>query len=98
MIISRWKTYIGFKNFEDLEGERKTFTGRMRTDGVDLEFMCERPKAKAVRDLTPASVAARMNLSNATVWRVDPGLTDIFVASDEYYQLAGFKKSIIKLE
>ena len=53
----------------------------------------------------------RASSSNATVWGVDPGLTDIFVASDnhvvsnrhrvckasttEYYQLAGFKKHVI---
>ena len=100
---------VGFQDFEQLEGDKKKFVGVMRTDGVDLEFICERPRVKAGPELTPSDVEAKINLSNATIWGVDPGLTDIFFASDdheipnrhrirktstaEYYQLAGFKKS-----
>ncbi|GAA5816685.1 hypothetical protein MFLAVUS_010217 [Mucor flavus] len=102
-------TKIGFESFDQLNssGNRKGFTGALRTDSVDLEFICDRPVPAYSLPLTPSDVSLKVNLSSATVWGVDPGLRDVFVAADgsrlerhrirrttsnEYYQLAGFKK------
>ncbi|GAA5805701.1 hypothetical protein HPULCUR_011225 [Helicostylum pulchrum] len=103
---------IGFESLDQLNSpdNRKGFTGALRTDGVGIEFICDRPVPAYSLPLTPSDVSLKVDLSSATVWGVDPGLRDVFVAADgsdieshiiritttnEYYQLAGFKKARI---
>jgi hypothetical protein len=101
---------IGFPNLASINGPggKKSFTGPIRTDGVGIDFICARPVKKRSSRTTPASIRNDIgNLSEAVVWGVDPGIREVFVASDgtanekhrvrrtstaEYYQLAGFKK------
>ncbi|KAG2230477.1 hypothetical protein INT48_002995 [Thamnidium elegans] len=77
-------TKIGFKSFDQLNSSnnRKGFTGVLRTNGVDLEFICARPVPANSLSLTPSDVSLKVDLSSATVWGVDPGLRDAFVAVD----------------
>ncbi|KAI9473805.1 MAG: hypothetical protein EXX96DRAFT_610687 [Benjaminiella poitrasii] len=101
--------HIGFRSRNGLDRKalsNKSFTGAIRTDGIALEFICERP-----------SHAAETDLNTATVLGLDPGVHDVFVACDgvgtgtgqsrqrhrirktstsEYYQLSGFKSAAIK--
>jgi hypothetical protein len=104
---------IGFPNLASINGPggKKSFTGPIRTDGVCIDFICARPVKKCSSRTTPASIRNDIgNLSEAVVWGVDPGIREVFVASDgtakekhrlrrtstaEYYQLAGFKKYVI---
>ncbi|GAA5798102.1 hypothetical protein HPULCUR_003502 [Helicostylum pulchrum] len=103
---------IGFESFDQLNSpdNRKGFTVALRTDGVGIEFICDRSVPAYSLPLTPSDVSLKVDLSSATVWGVDPGLRDVFVAADgsdierhrirrtttnEYYQLAGFKKARI---
>lgn len=73
-----------------------------------MEFIfkkLKRPPPKAL--LEPADINSKF-LKEATIWGVDPGLTDIFVAADgstdewhrirsvsakEYYDMCGFNKA-----
>lgn len=106
---------VRFNSFKKLEGlkNRKAFDDSLRTDGFDLEFICNRPKPKFQEGLTPKDVAAKVSLKDAVVWGVDPGIRDVFVAIDgghknahrtrktstkEYCHLAGFNKGIITRE
>ncbi|GAA5814013.1 hypothetical protein MFLAVUS_007503 [Mucor flavus] len=105
-------TKVGFESFGQLNSSdnRKGFTGALCTDGVDPEFICDRPVPAYSLPFTPSDVSLKVDLSSATVWGVGPGLRDVFVAADgshlerhkirrvttkEYYQLAGFKKARI---
>lgn len=77
--------HIRFSERNQLEGKPdsdKSFTGAIRTDGIALEFICERPVLAAEIPLTPTEIAERIDLNTATIWGLDPGLHDIFVASD----------------
>lgn len=83
---------------------------KIRTDGTDVEFMFKKAKRpKPPPPLTPAAVKGC--LKNATVWGVDPGVTDLFVAADgssdephrvrsisarEYYALCGYSRATQK--
>ena len=104
---------LGFNTLQAFLGtnDTKGFTGVIRTDGAALDFVFDRPRRANVAPLTPADVGQRIDLETATIWGVDPGQTDIFVASDgdsgnrhrirktstaEYYHLAGFKSAVIK--
>ncbi|KAL1930102.1 hypothetical protein VTP01DRAFT_1256 [Rhizomucor pusillus] len=59
---------------------------KIRTDGYDVEFIfkkLKRPPPKV--PLEPADINSKF-LKEATIWGVDPGLTDISVAADEFYR------------
>ncbi|KAI8393393.1 uncharacterized protein BYT42DRAFT_619241 [Radiomyces spectabilis] len=100
---------LGFRTIESLATDRRLFWNCMRTDGTDAEFLFRKPKKPALPQWTPK--ALQRNLKNATIWGVDPGMTDIFVASDgssytphrvrkisckEYYHLCGFNFATYK--
>jgi hypothetical protein len=104
---------IGFQERSQLEesDEKKGFTGVIRCDGVALEFICDRPTSSRTEPPIPTDIAKETELDNAIVWGVDPGVRDVFVASDgdelarhrirktstsEYYQMAGFNSAKIK--
>ncbi|KAG2177978.1 hypothetical protein INT43_003231, partial [Umbelopsis isabellina] len=69
-----------FLQFRNDMGE--TFTGAIRTDGIALEFICERPSHATEATLTPVDFAAEIDLNSATVWGLYPRLRDVFVACD----------------
>ncbi|EPB83449.1 hypothetical protein HMPREF1544_09777 [Mucor circinelloides 1006PhL] len=76
---------IGFRSANDLDGKAlsdKRFTGAIRTDGIALEFICDRPSVAAEAALTPADIATEIDMNTATIWGLDPGIRDVFVASD----------------
>ncbi|KAI8645950.1 hypothetical protein BD408DRAFT_429113 [Parasitella parasitica] len=76
---------IGFRSRNDLDGKAlsdKRFTGAIRTDGIALEFICDRPSLAAEAALTPADIATEIDLNTATIWGLDPGIRDVFIASD----------------
>ena len=79
----------------------------LRTDGVALEFIFRKPLPPTTDFKTPASFEnwIRYGAHRTTIWGVDPGLTDVFVAADgdnedrhrfrktsatEYYDLCGY--------
>src|ERR1700676_3878792 len=82
----------------------------MTTDGISLDFLFDKRPLPA-RDLqTPESFANWIEFGEhrTTIWGVDPGITDIFVAVDglledphrvrqtscqEYYHLCGYNKA-----
>ncbi|KAG2179812.1 hypothetical protein INT43_003595 [Umbelopsis isabellina] len=73
------------QQFTDLRGSAlsdKSFTGAIRTDGIALKFICERPSHATEATLTPVDIATEIDLNSATVWGLDPGLRDVFVACD----------------
>ncbi|KAI8997070.1 hypothetical protein BDB01DRAFT_901515 [Pilobolus umbonatus] len=90
---------------------RITFKRPLRSDGVDLEFICRRKSHDVGRVLTPMEIAQRDLLDTATVWALDPGVKDVLIAADghnpnrthrirktstnDYYYLAGLKKATI---
>ena len=74
----------------------------IRTDGAGIDFIFKKPKRETV-STTPAHW--RRLLEGSTIWGIDPGLTDLFVAADgdevdphrirrtstkEYYHICGF--------
>jgi hypothetical protein len=82
----------------------------MRTDGVDLEFIFDKNRPPATEPITAASFENWLNFAphRTTIWGVDPGVTDIFVAADptgegqhrirrtsskEYYHECGYNKA-----
>ena len=82
----------------------------LRTDGVDLEFIFLKPKHETVAPKTPAQYRNWLLHGNhrCTIWGIDPGVTDLFVAADgsstnshrfrststkEYYHLCGFNRA-----
>ncbi|GAB5591742.1 hypothetical protein Unana1_06642 [Umbelopsis nana] len=75
---------IGIHNEEHLKTPRREFWNVIRTDGVDIEFLFK--KMKATRDEpTPADFKDWLEYrgDGVTIWGVDPGVTDIFVAVDD---------------
>jgi galactitol-specific phosphotransferase system IIC component len=77
-------TKICFRTVQSLQGTNtiKGFTGTINTDGVDLDFICDRPIIKEV-PLTPKEIKEKVgDLGKATVWGVDLGIRSVFVASD----------------
>jgi Putative transposase DNA-binding domain len=82
----------------------------LRTDGVDLDFIFDKRSLPARELQTPASFRNWIEFGDhrTTVWGVDPGVTDVFVAVDghgedqhrvrrtsskEYYHICGFNKA-----
>jgi hypothetical protein len=79
----------------------------LRTDGTDLEFIFKRLKYPRPSDVTPMHFVGWLSENyKMTIWGLDPGSTDLFVAADrsnqnahrirrtstkEYYDLCGFK-------
>lgn len=79
----------------------------MRTDGTDLEFIFKKLKYPRPNDVTPMDFVGWLSDNHkVTIWGLDPGSTDLFVAADgsnqnahrirrtstkEYYDLCGFK-------
>ncbi|KAI8879645.1 hypothetical protein K501DRAFT_303133 [Backusella circina FSU 941] len=64
--------------------ESKRFTCVILTDGVGIDFICEKQVPKKSSPPTPASIKKDIDdLSEAIIWRVDPGIREMFVASDE---------------
>lgn len=117
MVQLCWRLFrmnlLGFDTVRQLTGndESKAFTGAFRTDGVAIDFIFDRPRRRPAEALTPADVAGLVDVNEATIWGVDPGQRDLFVASDgdsngthrirrtstsEYYFLAGYKAANIK--
>ncbi|CEP07817.1 hypothetical protein [Parasitella parasitica] len=57
---------IGFRSRYDLDGKAlsdKRFTGAIRTDGIALEFICDRPYVAAEAALTPADIATEIDMN-----------------------------------
>ncbi|KAI8886880.1 hypothetical protein K501DRAFT_308589 [Backusella circina FSU 941] len=103
---------VGFLSLEPIRSsdESKGFTGAIRTDGVGIDFICEKQVPKKSYPTTLASIKKDIgdNLK-AVFWGLDLRIREVFVASDdiakeshkvrrtstaEYYQLAGSKKQI----
>ncbi|KAG0169462.1 hypothetical protein DFQ30_003588 [Apophysomyces sp. BC1015] len=100
-----WMKKIGYSTIESLSTENSVFWDIIRTDGVDLEFVFKRPKREpSKKRFTPADLQ-QLAAGGATIWGVDPGLMDTFVAVDgcgkevhrvrktstlEYYSVCGY--------
>ncbi|KAL1926769.1 hypothetical protein VTP01DRAFT_5415 [Rhizomucor pusillus] len=77
---------IGHSTLESLDTDTSLFWDKIRTDGYDVEFIfkkLKRPPLKA--PLEPDDINSKF-LKETAIWGVDPGLTDIFVAADEFYR------------
>ena len=75
------------------------------SDGVAISFLFARPKRPEVESQKWSSLG--LNLQNDRLWGVDPGVTDVFVASDsnqgkheitctstkEYHHMCGYNRS-----
>ncbi|KAI8369649.1 uncharacterized protein BYT42DRAFT_117534 [Radiomyces spectabilis] len=106
-------TRMNVTSHEEVEvPNRPLFAGSIRTDGYGVDCIFTRRKLEslpqlAIEDFTTAELDRTFHL-----WGVDPGITEIFVASDghgqqthqirrcstaEFYHNSGVKKSAAKM-
>ncbi|ORY91372.1 hypothetical protein BCR43DRAFT_518717 [Syncephalastrum racemosum] len=89
------------------------FTGHIQTDGHGVDFILARQRREGehVKDVTELAVDEAWQ-NKYEIWGVDPGVTEVFVASNdhneaphqirkmsaaEFYSIAGYKKSSKKM-
>ncbi|CAO3682968.1 unnamed protein product [Umbelopsis ramanniana] len=105
-------THLGFASLEDLFTKDAQWSRCLRSDGVDLEYLFFKKPFLNSEPKTPAHYRNWVlhGENRSTVWGVDPGKTDIFVAVDgsssnrhrirtsnsEYYDLGGFNRATSK--
>ncbi|KAI8393975.1 uncharacterized protein BYT42DRAFT_477292, partial [Radiomyces spectabilis] len=91
---------------------KELFTNVVRTDGYAIDFVFARRKYEALPNLTMDDFTTDKLQGTFQLWGADPGMTEVFVASDghdenphqvrkfstdEFYTVAGFKKTNSKV-
>ncbi|KAL0076036.1 hypothetical protein J3Q64DRAFT_1700775 [Phycomyces blakesleeanus] len=76
---------IGFMSRSGFDGKSlsdKNFTSAVCTVDTALELIYERPVRAAKDSLALVGIATKIDLSTATIYRLDPGVHDVSVACD----------------
>ncbi|KAI9482679.1 MAG: hypothetical protein EXX96DRAFT_605804, partial [Benjaminiella poitrasii] len=68
---------IGFNSFESLVTGNKRFDNLIHTDSYEVEFIYRRMKVTKSRIVTPEDIDSEVDIIG-----VDPGMRDVYVASD----------------
>ncbi|KAH8549249.1 hypothetical protein BGW37DRAFT_541613 [Umbelopsis sp. PMI_123] len=103
------------RTFADKKLNPRSWINIIYTDGISIEFLFNKELLEEGESISPASFKNWVTQGDhvVTEWVVDPGVTDVFVATDgittetnhirkcfskEYYSLCGFKAATRKRE